>query len=352
MKKLNKFISLILIFAMALVFVPLDTIPVHGDTSVTTWDDLKTALQAGGTVILGADVTAPAGDKLTIPQDKTVTLDLDGHVIMGNDSQPDHHNRTEVIMVEGSLTLTDSSPTSGPRYGYWREADPSEGRDIFGMNRYYVLTGTAPSLGEYDTITGGAIAGGSDIINMGCGGGVRVRADGAFTMDGGSIAGCAGNGVYAGNKSTFTMNDGRIVNNISDSDGGGVRIQGCTFNMTGGTIEGNSASQDEGGGVALYSSDSKECTFTMTGGTIKGNTAKKGGGVYVSAINMFTTGATFAMKDSAVVTGNSADCGGGVYVDNGTLEMLGGHYQRQYRIGERRRRVYVSQRDGSVFEHH
>ena len=118
---------------------------------------------------------------------------------------------------------------------------------------------------------------------------------GTVTMNGGSIsdnsaAGMAG-GVENANyqdsndvihPAVFTMNDGDISNNTAVTSAGGVANVG-TFEMKGGTITGNQATQkaaddDEiaqdigvGGGVVNYG------TFTMTGGAIYGNEAATGG---------------------------------------------------------------------------
>ncbi len=291
---------------------------------VSTWSDLHDALAAGDGVVLDADVTAPAGDQLQVDANKTAVLDLNGHAILGNDSQPDHLNRKPVLRIEenGALTLVDRGSAT-VRYGYWREAAASENRDGFGRNVYYVLTATQPSSGDYDTLVGGVIAGGSGISSFGTGGGVSVSR-GTFTMNGGTIAGNADCGIYS-SKATIVMNGGRIVGNFTGDEGGGVCIQGGAFTMTDGTIEGNTA-EEAGGGVAVWSdSDDNGGTFTMTGGTITGNTAAEvGGGVYVTGVNAWHHGASFTMTGGTITGNSAAKNGGGVYVERGTLELQSG----------------------------
>ena len=128
--------------------------------------------------------------------------------------------------------------------------------------------------------------------------------------------------------STLTLTDCKgnagKVKHTSDGSGSGVKVEnGGTFNLYGGTITKNTAT-DTYGGVCVTGTNSK---FNMYGGTISGNTATKGGGVYVSA------GATFTMNGNASVTGNNATgstgkdnmgTGGGVYVSDGTFTMNGG----------------------------
>jgi len=91
---------------------------------------------------------------------------------------------------------------------------------------------------------------------------------------------------------TLKMNNGAA---IVDNPMGGVSISGGAFEMTGGTISGNSAPKF-GGGVCIDPHN----TFNMTGGAISGNKASYGGGVYVSP-----HGATFNMR-GGVISGNTA----------------------------------------------
>ena len=122
----------------------------------------------------------------------------------------------------------------------------------------------------------------------------------------------------------FTMNNGAVLrNNIARIGGSGVVVNTGTFNMTGGTITGNSVTSTTdgaGGGVVVGSGQ-----FTMTGGTIgginsgEGNTATTGGGVMVG-------NGTFTMT-GGIITGNTATSssgGGGGVFNSGTL-VLGGN---------------------------
>jgi predicted outer membrane repeat protein len=142
---------------------------------------------------------------------------------------------------------------------------------------------------------------------------IRLRSDGTmftvrekvtFILDNNiTLHGHSGNSgsmVYV-NGGTFKMNAGSTITGNDGGDnghGGGVYVKYGIFEMTGGTISGNSAVY-YGGGVYNYG------TFTMSGGTISGNTAAHdGGGVY--------SGGTFTMR-SGTITGNTArKTGGGV----------------------------------------
>ena len=125
--------------------------------------------------------------------------------------------------------------------------------------------------------------------------------------------------VKAGGTLTLTdctnNNKGKVTH-FSDGTGSGVEVNGGTFNLYGGTITKNTATDTYGGGVYVSGGNSK---FNMYGGTITDNTATKGGGVYVS-------GGTFTMNGNASVSSNKATNGtsGGVYVVDGTFTMNGG----------------------------
>ena len=104
--------------------------------------------------------------------------------------------------------------------------------------------------------------------------------------------------------------------------GKGVKVQGGTFDMYGGTITGNTSEYDTGGsGVSVVGVQdrNKSSIFHMYGGTISGNIAKNGGGVEVTR-SVYNGPAEFHMY-GGTITGNTADStwpsygnGGGVYV--------------------------------------
>jgi hypothetical protein len=137
----------------------------------------------------------------------------------------------------------------------------------------------------------------------------------------GNIAGSnVGGGVKVLNGSTFTMSGGTISGNTTES-GGGVWVEDVsTFTMSGSsTISGNNAVSGGGGGVRVIDGS----TFTMSGGTISGNTGKyQGGGVYTSPDS------SFRKSGSSVITGYDSDTGGNKVVDYSSAVITdgsGGH---------------------------
>jgi hypothetical protein len=182
-------------------------------------------------------------------------------------------------------------------------------------------TGSSSGGGVYVNGIFDMIGGAIQNNNGSSGGGIYVFGDGSgFTMSGtaavhDNTASANGGGVYVANSGSFIMSGtaavhGNSVSGSSGSGGGGVYVtgDGSAFTMNGGTIEENEVTYTEagGGGVCLSSSGA----FTMTGGFIQGNTASVGGGVLIFH-------GTFTMKGNAVIQGNTAsNGGGGVFVDN------------------------------------
>lgn len=147
-------------------------------------------------------------------------------------------------------------------------------------------------------------------------GGVGVL-NGIFTMNDGEISGnsathsSAGVGVSGG---SFTLTGGAIKSNESSGASGGVGIgSGVTFEMTGGSIEGNTAAE-KGGGVG------NSGTFKMSGGTIYSNTAVQGGGISTSGITLIYNTAQIGASGKANTATSDVDTdtavGGAIVVHN------------------------------------
>ena len=132
------------------------------------------------------------------------------------------------------------------------------------------------------------------------------------------------------NSAAFYMYGGTIGGN-KDSEtnagdyiyGSGVVVMGGTFYMYGGAIKNNSVNtvtnKSYGGGVSVYNNG----TFNMSGGTITGNTGYYGGGVSVGlgvGINHATnkTGGTFTMSGGRIYNNAATYKAGGVYVGCGS----------------------------------
>jgi hypothetical protein len=113
------------------------------------------------------------------------------------------------------------------------------------------------------------------------------------------------------------MEGGTISGNTAhyDSGGGGVRLEGnAIFTMEGGEIRGNKAN-NRGGGVSA----GENAIFTMKDGTISGNTAKEGGGVVVESEN-----SVFVMEGGTISGNRAGNWGGGGVSARGTFIKKGG----------------------------
>ena len=148
-----------------------------GDVSVSAtfsqWKWLQEEMEKGGEITLERDYLCDDQDlgPLTVPEEKTVTLDLNGHILDRGLSNAQAADNGSVIVVNGTLTVKDSKPTAAhdPAITY---TDPTDSTKTV-------------------TVTGGVITGGSSAN----GGGVYVGQNGNFILHSGSIC-----GNRAGNK--------------------------------------------------------------------------------------------------------------------------------------------------------
>ncbi|MDL2294161.1 hypothetical protein LJC60_05970, partial [Ruminococcaceae bacterium OttesenSCG-928-D13] len=136
-------------------------------------------------------------------------------------------------------------------------------------------------------------------------------------VDGGGIY-VAGAGIGAG----FSMTGGTVAGNTATNDGGGVYLAGGTQSLTGGSIQGNRADADGGGLYSAATSGTLALGGVTIGGAVQadGNTALNGGGVYVLNGTVTVSGSTAIGFNSA-----SAD-GGGLYLENGDLSVGGSFF--------------------------
>ena len=290
---------------------------------VSTAEELTAAIADVNfdTVRLTGDISISS----TLTVNRTVTLDLNGHVLKYESA-----NNGSVIVVEGSgqLTIEDSN-TSNLSHKF----NPN--------GKLWVLDDASGT----EAVTGGVITGGTgtDISTFGgttwyCGGGALIKNGGSLTMRGGNIIGCSaecGGGVCIDSEQgQFSMSGGSIAGCVASDIGGGVFASG-TFKMSGPAVirscTAESATQYVcGGGVYVNGSSSFEMSDTAI---IEGcqaistsSNSSNGGGVYVSSSS------SFEMSDEAKIEGcqaisNSSNSsnGGGVHLANNTKFTLSGN---------------------------
>lgn len=182
-----------------------------------------------------------------------------------------------------------------------------------------------------DSIGGGVIQG-SGTVN-GYGGAILMNgsdSNNALTLTGGTIRGFTatdGGGVYVDGGS-FEMSGGTISACNATNAGGGVYVSSGSFKMSGGSIEDCTA--HEGAGVKVYASNGKTASFSMTGGEIQNCNTD---GVSIYAIGSGTS-------EFTMTGGTIEDNGGyGVWVDNGSAVMSGGSVK-----GSERYDIYIGSR--------
>ena len=292
-------------------------------TDVSTAADLTAAIANPdvNTVRLASDINIDT----TLTVNRTVTLDLNGHVLKYESA-----NNGSVIVVEGSgqLTIEDSN-TSNLSHKFMPNG------------KLWVLDDASGT----EAVTGGVITGGtgypfhliSGTVN--CGGGVYIAPGGQLTMTGGNIIGCSaefGGGVCIyprqnGEQIQFSMSGGSIIGCVASDLGGGVCAYG-TFKMSGQAVIRSCAVESAdnfvcGGGVYVDGS------FEMSGeATIKGCQAisdfANGGGVFVNSSRSFVMSNEAKIEACQAISNSSnsskSSNGGGVYLANNTKFTLSG----------------------------
>ena len=352
-------------------------------TEVSTAEELAAAIADVNfdTVKLAANISISSSLTVT----RTVTLDLNGHVLQmtGNDSDPVIEVKKDSSGVGiGNLTLTDSAPKTAHKFtpnadGLWVLDEENGTKTVNGG----VITGSKEmgiwvDGGNYHSLpqkpaeadcvhlimTGGNIVG----CTAATGGGVCASFYGDFTMSGGSIRGCvakAGGGVCLANSASFAMGGSALIADCISTDGGSCGgggigadlgalvalsgnavIQNCTAQHGGGvylnnaalTMSGNASvtgcNSIAGGGVSARGDamESDPPVFTMEGSSsITDCMALNGGGIFV-----LTSGGKVSLSGSAKIKNCRAVekvkldfpdvAGGGVHVSSGSFEMSGG----------------------------
>ena len=289
---------------------------------VSTAEELTAAIADVNfdTVRLTGDISISS----TLTVNRTVTLDLNGHVLKYESA-----NNGSVIVVEGSgqLTIEDSN-TSNLSHKF----NPN--------GKLWVLDEASGT----ETVTGGVITGGkgypfhliSGTVN--CGGGVYIAPGGQLTMTGGNIIGCSaefGGGVCIyprqnGEQIQFSMSGGSIIGCVASDIGGGVCAYG-TFKMSGPAVIRSCAVESAdnfvcGGGVYVDGS------FEMSGeATIKGcqaiSDSANGGGVFVNSSRSFVMSEKAKIENCQAISNSSRGRGegGGVCLTNNTKFTLSGN---------------------------
>ncbi|MDR0888735.1 MAG: hypothetical protein LBM21_02420, partial [Coriobacteriales bacterium] len=216
----------------------------------------NTMVQPSGSNVQGGGAGIYAAGLLNDANAPVAQLTLNGGQVVGNSVSGSRYYGGGIYLDAGSICTINSGKVDS------NVNNDSSGGGVY-MNTTYSAA-PAPTL----SMAGGEVSYNKALVYGGSsygGGGVYMSRDTSFNMTGGTIEGNAGlNGagvcVY---ESAFTMSGGSISDNTTDlgSDG---------------TPDG------PGGGVAVlaYDSDDHDASFTMSAGSIDDNTAQSGGGVF------------------------------------------------------------------------
>ena len=268
-----------------------------------------------GRILLTADIDISSS--LTV--NRTVTLDLNGHVLRyAEEAEPGSIFR---VKSDCTLTLTDSAPTAShsdaslPAGGLITGGKGFKYDNGAGQSYNYYGGGVYVETGASFVLAGGTIyaCGVQSGAQSAYGGGIYADG-GSVTMTGGAIRNCAVSADYGASggaiwaKAGSATMSGGVISGCSASSGGGILAVRCTVRITGGRIENCKASEHGGG---LYIGEHAD-QISVLDTAISGCEAKRGGGV---ALMDF---AELELGENARITGCKATNGAAVYMDLGS----------------------------------
>ena len=305
---------LTVVAAVALVVLPgvVFAVPAaYAGPSATAsiWTDLVndvTTIGAGtGTIVLAADITAPAGANLTLGSGSNVTLDLNGHMLSitaAGAAAIQDTGANFTIDATGGGTVTATGAVAGGGAGI--------GGGVSGAGGTVTINGgTVTATGDID---GGAGIGGG----LGGAGGTVTINGGTVTATGGSDGAGIGGGA-AGGGGTVTINGGTVT---ATGDGGAAGIGACgRCQAAGGAVSiGAGATVTATGGpssaVAVGSYNNG-----ILGGPVPFGTVTNSGSLILVGNQTIPSGATITNTSSGVLTIDTRVGGGGSITNQGSV---------------------------------
>lgn len=249
---------------------------------VSTADELKDALEAGGEVVLTDDVTVTS--TLNVAAGKDVTINLNGNNLSYAVSNT---GASAIISNKGNLEITGSGTLSFV----------AENPDMQAIPSYATNTIT-------NTGTGTLIIGKGVVVTNGSDGGASYAVDvqsGKFILDGGTLVGerCALRIARFNADAEFIMNDGLVKaatpawihlpgNNANDAPKISVVINGGTFQSTKTTSEDNDVLY-----TYSFGNSHANTSVTINGGEFLGGTVSIGSGYKGDVPSLTINGGTF-----------------------------------------------------------
>ncbi|MGF1472087.1 MAG: hypothetical protein ACFB50_10145 [Rubrobacteraceae bacterium] len=242
------------------------------------------------------DATPPAGACTSAPDDCTLrdAITLANGNAASDTITFDLPANSTIVLTSGQLRVQNTA--AGPDLTIEGPGADTLAVDGDDNARVFRIASGAEATIEGLTITGGnASLGGGGIFNSG----------GTLTVNRSAVRGSSaglGGGIYNGN-GTLTVNDSTVSGNSATGDDGGGIANDATLTVNDSTVSGNSASN--GGGIANNE------TVTANRSTISGNNATRGGGIY-------NGDGTLRVSDSTASGNTAGSFGGGIYNNLGT----------------------------------
>ena len=320
----KKVISIALALLMVAVMLPVMAMA-EGANVVSTPDALKDAVAAGGEVTLGANIIA----SITIPKDKTVTLNLNGNTLT-NEANKD----TITVALGGTLTIEGTGTVDNVSHGT---------AAVYNNGTVTINGGTYTRSEEKGTGNPNSDHGNSWYTI--CNHGVMTVNAGATVKNKGTFSSVFENGYYSYTEKServghvegtnnaapaLTINGGTFEGGkitIKNDDGGILEINNGTFtnawnrvvyNTNVATINGGSFSCPATNEIAVDSNklndNLNKGVMTITGGTFDGKVTQSNGTFTVS-------GGTFkkGVDESYIVDGKKLDANGNVVPETITI---------------------------------
>lgn len=249
------------------------TIPEGLDTNTfvvkdVTIDELKSVFANGGEYVLNSDLSI-IGENLTVPADKNVTLDLNGHILTAANGQ------SSGIVVLGTFTLKDTQGTgvikATKKYSDGGLTYSAGIIEVNGSNASMIMQGgnieaaleNATSNGQYGvtvwnggtfTMTGGKIEAGWYAVSG------NGTSSGNININGGTLISTADYTLYLPQEGTTTISNGTIT-----GAAGAIGMRDGTLNITGGTL--TSTGTGDTGQWSDGSSSMDNAVLNIGGGT-------------------------------------------------------------------------------------
>lgn len=348
---------------------------------VSSEEELRSALGSSGETIeiKLRDSFSVANAPLKIPENKNVTMNLNGKTLTNNSSENSGESLFK-ILAGATLTIEDGTQgikensvapvkttSTGNKYGntasykngtliyYVTESqvtDSDTGKTTETVDQYKVPVPAVPQEASVGTLDGNKIGKpifwmsgdaakliikGGKICNSSKSAIYCDSSNSTVQIDGGYICGNSVNEIRGGaaisakNPTTIHINGGCIYNNTSQGNGGAIYSEGADVTVSGGYIFSNSAKTNaNGGGGAIYAQGG---SVALNGGYLFDNSANGGygGAVYMKDGALTVSGSAVlagnrSVKKDGIVGTGTLDAGGGAVALFGSRVTISGGY--------------------------